>query len=427
MPGPKHAGSHPSTAVLSRGYDPLLSVGSARPAVFRSSTYVFSSPEAAERAFDIVGGRAQPGPEESPELSYSRFNHPNAQILEDQIVPLEEGADWAVVFNSGMAAIMTSLLAVLQPGDAIVHSVPLYGGTQTLLHSLLEPWGVACRPAMAGQSADLDDAIRTTPNLKVVLLETPANPTMVMTDIKRAALAIDSLHTQPDRPVLMVDNTFLGPVFQHPITLGADLVLYSATKYLGGFSDLLAGVALGVSPDLEKKIRARRGLFGNILQPDECWILDGRLPTVSLRMNRQSKNAQRIAEALVRRPEIRKVYYPTLFDDPEQIRIRLSQCDYPGAMLALDLDGGKPAAFEFLRSLKLARNAVSLGGMETLVCHPKTTTHSGNSPEELAIAGITDSLVRISVGVEDWRDLLRDFEQALDRVKALAEAGLAGA
>lgn len=414
-------GAHPSTAVLTRGFDPLLSVGSARPAVFRSSTYVFSSPEAAERSFDLVSGRATSTPGESTELIYSRFNHPNAEILEDQIVPLEEGSEWAVVFNSGMAAIMTSLLACLHPGDAVVHTVPLYGGTQHLIHDLLEPWGITCRPVVAGHSVELDEAIRTTENLKAVLIESPANPTMVMTDIKRAALTLDKL---TPRPCLMVDNTFLGPAFQHPMTLGADLVLYSATKYLGGFSDLLAGVALGTNRDLQKRIRSKRGMFGNILQPDECWMLDSRLPTVSLRMNRQSKNAQRIAESLARRAEIRKIYYPTLFDDPEQIRIRLSQTDFPGAMIALDLHGGKRAAFEFLRNLRLAHNAVSLGGMETLVCHPKTTTHSGNSPEEHSIAGITDGLVRISVGVEDWRDLLKDFEQALETIRPVIEAEL---
>lgn len=410
-------GAHPSTAVLTRGFDPRLSVGSARPAVFRSSTYVFASPEAAERAFSLVSGRAQPEPGEAPDLIYSRFNHPNAEILEDQMVPLEEGAEWSIVFNSGMAAIMTTLLAILRPGDAIVYTIPLYGGTQNMIHELLEPLGMLCRPVAAGHSAGLDEAIRTTPNLKAIFIETPANPTMVMTDIKRAALTAVQLDP---KPVVMVDNTFLGPAFQHPITLGADLVLYSATKYLGGFSDLLAGIVLGVQPELNNAIRGRRGLFGNILQPDECWILDGRLPTVSLRMNRQSKNAQRIAESLAHRPEIRKVYYPTLFDDPEQIRIRLSQCDYPGAMIALDLHGGKPAAFEFLRQIRLAHNAVSLGGMETLVCHPASTTHSGCSEQEKQIAGITEGLVRISVGVEDWRDLLRDFEQALEHVSASA-------
>ncbi|GIU74522.1 MAG: methionine gamma-lyase [Bryobacteraceae bacterium] len=412
-------GAHPSTAVLTRGFDPRLSVGSARPAVFRSSTYVFSSPEAAERAFALLVGKAEPEPGEQPELIYSRFNHPNAEILEDQIVPLEEGAEWAIVFNSGMAAIMTTLLALLRPGDAMVYTVPLYGGTQHLIHEFLEPLGIRCVPVIAGHSAEIDEAIRTTPNLKMVFIETPANPTMVMTDIKRAALTAASLDP---KPAVLVDNTFLGPAFQHPLTLGADLVVYSATKYLGGFSDLLAGVVLGADRRFDKPIRSKRSLFGNILQPDECWILDGRLPTVSLRMNRQSKNAQRIAESLVKRPEIRRVYYPTLFDDPEQIRIRLSQCDYPGAMIALDLHGGKPAAFEFLRSLRLAHNAVSLGGMETLVCHPATTTHAGCTEEERRIAGITEGMVRISVGVEDWRDLLADFTQALDRVAALLAA-----
>lgn len=408
------SGAHPSTAVLTRGFDPRLSVGSARPAVFRSSTYVFHSPEAAERAFDLVGGRKAVEPGEVPDLIYSRFNHPNAEILEDQIVPLEEGSEWAVVFNSGMAAIMTALMALLRPGDCLLYTVPLYGGTQNLIHDLLEPFGIECRAVVAGHAAALDEAIKSTPNLRVILIETPANPTMVMTDIKRACVFAGEMSP---RPVVMVDNTFLGPAFQHPMTLGADVVLYSATKYLGGFSDLLAGVALGRDAEIQKKIRARRGLFGNILQPDECWILDGRLPTVALRMNRQSKNAQRIAENLVHRKEIRKVYYPTLFDDPEQIRIRLSQCDYPGAMIALDLHGGKAAAFEFLRHLDLAHNAVSLGGMETLVCHPGSTTHSGCTEEEKRIAGITDGLVRISVGVEDWRDLLRDFEQALEKVE----------
>jgi cystathionine beta-lyase/cystathionine gamma-synthase len=409
---PRRHHEHPSTAVLTRGFDPHLSVGSVRPAVFRSSTYVFQSPEAAERAFNLVSGRVQPEPGETPDLIYARFNHPNAEILEDQIVPLEDASEWAIVFNSGMAAILTSCLALLHPGDCLVYTVPLYGGTQNLIHDLLEPLGIRCVPVVAGHSADLDRAILETPSVRAILIETPANPTMVMTDLQRAA---HTAATLAEPPVIMVDNTFLGPAFQHPLRLGADLVLYSATKYLGGFSDLLAGVALGRSPELDRKIRGKRGLFGNILQPDECWTLDGRLPTVSLRMNRQSKNAQRIAESLVNRREVRKVYYPTLFDDPEQIRVRLSQCDFPGAMIALDLQGGRPAAFEFLRALKIARNAVSLGGMETLVCHPKTTTHSGLGQEEMRIAGITDGLVRISVGVEDWRDLLEDFEQALTK------------
>jgi methionine-gamma-lyase len=410
---PKHVFPlRPETAVLTHGFDPSLSVGSARPAVFRSSTYVFSSPEAAERAFDIMGGRAQRTPGENVDLVYSRFNHPNAQILEEQILPLEPGGTIAAVFNSGMAALMTVLLAALTPADSIVYTVPIYGGTQTLIQSFLQPFGITGIPVFCGQAEELDAAIRAAKNLRVVLIETPANPTIVMTDIKRACETAAKL---PAPPLVMIDNTFMGPAFQHPLSLGADISLYSATKYLGGYSDIIGGVAIGKDPVFMGKVRSKRSLFGNILQPDECWILDTRLPTVNLRMNRQSKNAQRIAEALVGHPKIRKVYYPTLFDNPEQVRIYKDQCAHPGGLVSLDLAGGKAAAFNLLRHVELARNAVSLGGVETLACHPRSTTHSAWSAKDLDEAGVSEGLVRISCGIEDWRDLLADFERALDQ------------
>ena len=414
----------PETDVLTRGFDPSLSVGSARPAVFRSSTYVFSSPEAAERAFDIMGGRAQRTPEESVDLVYSRFNHPNAQILEDQIVPLEPGATAAAAFNSGMAAIMTALLAVLQPGDSLLYTVPIYGGTQTLIQGFLQPFGIVGIPVMAGDSRAIEQAIRDAKRMRVVLIETPANPTIVMTDIRRACQAVSNARESTNgssgtgRPLVMIDNTFLGPAFQHPLELGADVSLYSATKYLGGFSDIIGGIALTRDNALMNKIRSKRSLFGNILQPDECWLLDTRLPTVGLRMNRQSKNAQRVAEKLAGHPKVKKVYYPTLFEDQEQARIYREQCDFPGGIVSIDLHGGKPAAFDFLRHIRLARNAVSLGGVETLACHPRSTTHSAWSAQDLDEAGIGEGLVRISFGIEDWRDLIADFEAALEQVHA---------
>ncbi len=423
MPENKSTQLRPETDVLTRGFDPSLSVGSARPAVFRSSTYVFSSPEAAERAFDIMGGRAQRTAEENVDLVYSRFNHPNAQILEDQIIPLEPGASAAAVFNSGMAAIMTALLAVLKPGDAILYTVPIYGGTQTFIQGFLQPFGIQGIPVPAGRSEAIDQAIRGSRNLRVVLIETPANPTIVMTDIRRACETVARLSgtpgngsSSPERPVVMIDNTFLGPAFQHPLALGADVSLYSATKYLGGYSDIIGGVALTRDLGLIGNIRSKRSLFGNILQPDECWILNTRLPAVTLRMNRQSKNAQRIAEKLSGHPNIRKIYYPTLFEDPDQARIFHGQCDFPGGLVSIDLKGGKQAAFDFLRNVRLARNAVSLGGVETLACHPRSTTHSAWTAQDLDEAGITEGLVRISCGIEDWRDLRADFEQALDSI-----------
>jgi cystathionine beta-lyase/cystathionine gamma-synthase len=404
---------HPHTQVLTRGFDPTLSVGSARPAVFRSSTYVFSTPEAAERAFDLTAGRAHLDPGEKPELIYSRFNHPNAEILEDQIVPLEAGAQKALVFNSGMAAIMTALLTFAKPGQSILYTVPIYGGTQQLIEYFLHSLGIQGIPVQAGRTREIDAAIRSVRNLAIVLIETPANPTIVMTNIQKAA---DTAAGRQPKPLVMVDNTLLGPIFQHPLAHGADLCLYSATKYLSGFSDLIAGVAIARDPDLLRQMRSKRNLFGNILQPDECWMLDGRLPTVTLRMNRSSKNAERVAARLAKHPKVMRVLYPTLFTDSEQVEIAHEQCDFPGGMLSLDLHGGKRAAFEFLRHLQIGRNAVSLGGVETLVCHPKTTTHSGFTEEECARAGVTEGLVRISIGIEDWRDLLADFEQALDLV-----------
>jgi methionine-gamma-lyase len=366
-----------------------------------------------------MGGRAQRAPCENVDLVYSRFNHPNAQILEDQIVPLEPGAVAAAVFNSGMAAIMTALLAVLKPGNSIIYTVPVYGGTQTLIQAFLEPFGIQGIAVPGGRADLLDQAIRSARNLGVVLIETPANPTIVMTDIQRACQTVASLHgsngaSKVEKPLVMIDNTFLGPAFQHPISLGADISIYSATKYLGGFSDIIGGVALGKDPVLMQKIRSKRSLFGNILQPDECWILDTRLPTVYLRMNRQSENAKRMAESLVGHPKIAKIYYPTLFTDPEQQRIFETQCDQPGGLVSIDLKGGKAAAFDLLRHLQLARDAVSLGGVETLACHPRSTTHSAWSAKDLDDAGIGDGLVRISFGIEDFGDLLADFEQALE-------------
>src|ERR1700680_4039083 len=260
---------YPETDLLTRGFDPRLSVGSARPAVFRSSTYVFSSPEEAEKAFQVMSGRTELSPGETIDLVYSRFNHPNAEILEQQILALEPGAQAAAVFNSGMAAIMTALLSVVRPGDTILYTVPIYGATQTLIADFLQDFGVENVPIQAGQSAQLAEAIRSVKNVRVVLIETPANPTMGMTDIKLACDAIRGAFPEPPargRPLVMVDNTFLGPAFQHPLSLGADVSLYSATKYLGGYSDIIGGVALTRDIGLMTKIRGKRSLFGNILQ-----------------------------------------------------------------------------------------------------------------------------------------------------------------
>jgi cystathionine beta-lyase/cystathionine gamma-synthase len=282
------------------------------------------------------------------------------------------------------------------------------------LHELFVPWGIKSVPVPAGDGPALERAIRETDDLKVVLIETPANPTLRMTDI---AAAVQAAGERDDQARIVIDNTFLGPVFQHPLELGADICIYSATKYLAGFSDMLGGVLTASNLDLIGQFKGTRALLGNILQPDEAWLLDSRLPTLSLRMNHQGGNAAQITEALADHPAIEKIHYPMFIDDSDQKRIFENQCDHPGAVFSLEIAGGKKSAFDFLRHLQIAKNAVSLGGMESLACHPATTTHSEMTELELASAGVTEGLVRISVGIEDWRDLLQDFENALDSIR----------
>ena len=241
------------------------------------------------------------------------------------------------------------MLSFLERGSSLIYTQPLYGGTQHLIHQIIEPLGFVAQAVPAGNAKALTEAIEQSENPRLVLIETPANPTLMMTRYRRKPSAAVRRH--PKRPLLAVDNTLMGPTFQHPLNRGADLVIYSATKFLGGFSDLLAGAVLAADPELIQTLTGMRALLGNILQADECWILDSRLSTVSLRMNRQSKNAQRIAEQLAKHPKVNRVIYPSLFTDPDQIRIRDAQTDYPGSLVSLEVKNGKTGAFEFLRRL----------------------------------------------------------------------------
>ena len=400
----------PATEVLTAGFDPALSVGSVRPAVFRSSTYVFRSPESAERAFAVSGGRAERRPGEDVDLIYSRMSHPNAEILEEQILPLEPEGRAAAVFNSGLSALGAAFFRYLRPGDTLLYTEPIYGGTSHLIHDLLVPFGVRVATVPAADTEAMAAAIRTTPGLKFVLVETPANPNLTMADIAAAARAAGR---RRDRPVVAVDNTFFGPVHQHPLALGADFSIYSATKFLAGFSDMIGGVVIGRDPAEVRAIKRVRSLLGTILQPDECWILGSRLATVALRMERQSENAERIVRGLRRNRRVAAIHYPTCFKDREQVRIYRSQCSAPGAIFSLEVKGGKKGAFDLLRHLRIVKSAVSLGGMESLSCHPASTTHSSMNPAQMRASGVTPGLVRFSVGLEDWRDLLDDIERAL--------------
>ena len=348
MPNPDgtHAAVRPRTAVLTAGFDPHLSFGSARPAVFRSSTYVFPSPEEAERAFSVLAGRVPPEEGARADLIYSRFSHPNAEILEDQIVPLEPGAQAAGVFNSGMAAIMTAFLAVARPGTTIVYTTPLYGGTTGLIHGLLEPFGVQGIPVRVRRHGSHRPRYRVGAKSE---RRVPRNARQSHPDDDRHP-ARRGGRRQSSGPARRDGGQHIsGPRLPTPLAAGCrpravfrDQVPFRLQRH-GGRRGPVEG------PALMRKILLKRSMFGNILQPDECWMLDGRLPTVSLRMNRQSKNAQRLAEALKGHPKIGRVLYPTLFEDAEQRRIFEEQCAYPGGIFSLDFPGGRVAAFDFLR------------------------------------------------------------------------------
>ncbi len=406
---------HPETAAVAEGFDPALSVMAARPPIYPVSTYCFHNALEAKQYFDIALGRAEAPAGRSSDLIYARLNNPNAEMFEEQLEALEKGAAEAGSFASGMSAITTTLLALLRPGDAVLHTCPLYGGTDHVLTHMLEPFGISAHCVDAGDIDQVEEmAARIGDRLAMIYAETPANPTLRMTDIAALArIAHESDRVRPAR--LVIDNTFMGPVFQAPLEHGADLVIYSATKYIGGHSDVVAGAVLARDPALTHQIKSVRSFFGTICEPFSAWLLQRSLATIYTRMVKQSKNAARIVERLSGHPKVAKIHYPTLFEG-EQRRIYEAQCSAPGGMIALEVNGGEAAAFRFLDSLRLAKLAVSLGSVETLATHPKTTVSSEMSAEEMERSGITDGLVRLSIGVEYWRDLADDIEQALEQV-----------
>lgn len=404
MTFPRHP-LHPETTSISEGFDPTLSVMSVRPPIYPVSTYAFQSAEAAAHHFDVALGRASAAPGESMGLIYARLNNPNAEMFEDALHAVEQGAEAAAVFSSGMAAIATTLMAIARPGQKVLYQRPVYGGTDHFLHHVLPDWGVeaiAVRdgewPAKLAQHAGA---------IAAVYLETPANPTLHMIDLAAVVGAVRALEATREVPIV-VDNTFLGPVFQSPLRFGVDLVVYSATKFLGGHSDLVAGALTGRSRALVDRVKTLRSFLGTICEPFTAWMLQRSMATLHLRMIKQSKNAAKIVAALREHPAIATLHYPTLLSG-DQERVFRAQCTAPGSMVALELHGGREAAFRFLNALGIVRLAVSLGGVESLACHPRTTTASEMSEEDLRESGVTEGLVRLSIGVEYWRDLLADI------------------
>jgi methionine-gamma-lyase len=407
---------HPETMMLGFGYDPGLSEGAVKPPIFLTSTFVFRSAEEGRDYFDVVAGR-KPAPAGGAGLVYSRFNHPNSEIIEDRLA-IYEGAERALVFGSGMAAIATTILAHSKPGDAIVHSQPLYGGTETLLTRTLANWGIQAEGFTNGLNAGSIDAAADRAashgRVSVIFVETPSNPMNSLVDFQLVCATRDRIQAaQGHRPLIVCDNTMLGPIFQAPLRHGVDVVVYSLTKYVGGHSDLVAGAALG-SRDAMRPVQALRSAIGTQLDPHTCWMIGRSLETVSLRMQAAGRNAALVAGFLAQHALVEQVFFLRP-DGPDAAAnaVYARQCSGAGSTFSVTIRGGQAEAFCVLNSLQIFKLAVSLGGTESLVSHPASTTHSGVPLDVRLASGVTDGLIRISIGIEHPDDLIADLAQAL--------------
>jgi methionine-gamma-lyase len=409
----------PSTMMMGHGYDPMLSEGALKPPIFLTSTFVFPNAAAGKRHFEGVTGK-RPGGSEG--LVYSRFNGPNQEILEDRLGVWEEAED-ALAFSSGMSAIATLFLSMVKPGDTIVHSGPLYAATETLIGRILGKFGVNWLDFPAGATREEIDAVlrqaASNGNVALIYLESPANPTNALVDIQAVAASRDAIFTGKTKPPIAIDNTFLGPLWLQPLKHGADIVVYSLTKYAGGHSDLVAGGVLGTKEHINT-IRSMRNTIGTICDPNTAWMLMRSLETLELRMSRAGENAIKVCEFLRTHPNVERVGYLGFLESTpgmeRQADIYRRHCTGAGSTFSLIVKGGEKEAFAFLDALKIAKLAVSLGGTETLASHPAAMTHLSVPEERKQALGITDNLVRISIGVEDADDLIADFAQALDSI-----------
>jgi methionine-gamma-lyase len=404
------------TLMLGYGFDPELSEGSLKPPIFLTSTFAFESAAAGKRFFEGVTGR-RPGGAEG--LIYSRFNGPNQEILEDRLA-LWEDADDSLAFSSGMSAIATLLLTFVRPGDVIVQSGPLYAATETMIAKILGQFGVSWLDFPSGATREEIDTViakaKEKGRVSLIYLESPANPTNQLVDVEAVAAARDAAFGEGERPPIAIDNTFLGPLWAKPLAHGADLSVYSLTKYVGGHSDLVAGGIVGKQALIDQ-VRTMRNTIGTIVDPNTAWMLLRSLETLELRMTRAGENAAKVCEFLRQHPKVEKVgYLGFLEEGSRQADIFRRHKLGAGSTFSLYLKGGEKEAFAFLDALEIANLAVSLGGTETLASAPAAMTHLSVPDERKAQLDITPNLVRISIGVEDADDLIADFANALNAV-----------
>jgi methionine-gamma-lyase len=406
----------PETLMMSYGYSPKLSEGALKCPIFQTSTFVFETAEEGKDFFQVAYGLKENSKKDLG-LIYARINNPDMEILEDRLA-IWDGADLACVFPSGMAAITTMMLEFLRPGDALLFTQPLYGGTHHFIEKVLVQYGIKAYGIKAGCTYEEIKALiekeKIQNTLAMVYLETPANPTNELVDIVAFAKIAKTYSTPNKKIITAVDNTFLGPLWQQPIKLGADLVLYSATKFIGGHSDLIAGVCMGEA-SLMKRVKTLRTFLGSVPDAWTSWLLLRSLETLKVRMTAQTENAKKISNFLAEHKNVARVYYPGLLKETDpQYKIYKTQCSAPGSIISFDVVGGEKEAFSFLNKLKIFHLAVSLGGTESLAEHPYTMTHADVPSEEKKFFGLSDQLIRLSVGIEDVDDLLLDLKLALN-------------
>ena len=410
----------PVTQMMGFGYDPHLSEGALKPPIFLTSTFVFRTAQDGKNFFDYTSGRKQLPEGARGGLVYSRFNNPNLEVLEDRLALWDE-AESAAVFASGMAAIATTLLAYLKSGDVLLFCQPLYGGTETLIAKVLPSYGVRSVSFSDGLSQSAIDAAVTEASalgrIGLIMTETPANPTNALVDLRLMATTADEIgRRQGYRPLVVTDNTMLGPVYQRPLQCGADLNVYSLTKYVGGHSDLVAGGVSGRKQHM-LPIRQLRGAVGTQLDPNSAWMLLRSMETLQLRMERSNSNAKTVAEFLTAHPKVTSVNYLGLLKPTDPRRAVFErQCTAAGSTFSFEVQNGEAGAFRCLDALTVIKLAVSLGGTESLASHPAAMTHSGVPIAVRQKLGITESMIRLSVGIEDAQDLVEDLRQALAQV-----------
>lgn len=409
----------PESEMMSYGYKPELSEGAVKCPIFQTSTFVFKTAEEGKAFFEVAYGLREKNEGEETGLIYSRINNPDLEILENRLTLWDE-AEACAVFESGMSAITTVLLEFLKPGDLLLFSNPIYGGSDHFINKILPKFNIHTASFKVGQSFEeiikIVEASGKADRLALVYIETPANPTNDLIDIEGSKKIAKHFSTKEKEVYLAVDNTYMGPVWQHPLKNGADLVLYSATKYIGGHSDVIAGACLG-SIELIQRVKILRTFLGNMASPNTGWLLMRSLETLKLRMDKHAENAKKVASFLNTHPKIEKVYYPGNLkeSDGEQYAIKKRQCLTDGGMISFDIKGNEKNAFDFLNHLRLIKLAVSLGSTESLAQHPATMTHADVDSESKKEFSITEKMIRLSVGVENADDIIYDINQALEK------------